>query len=1066
MLFGILGPLALWTPAGEAARLPELKARALLADLLLHEGRPVPADRLVADLWGEHPPGNPTATLQNKVWQLRKALDAAAPGGRDLVVSGASGYLLRVEAEAVDAGRFAALVRAARPGTSPAERAGRLAEALALWRGPALADFADEHWAQAAIARLDEQRLSGLEELAEARLELGEPAAELAGELGELVANNPLRERLRATYLRALYRAGRQGEALASYADLRARLAEELGTDPGPELVTLHQAILRQDAELDAPARAGNLPAPLTRLVGRADALAEVCAQLGEQRLVTLTGVGGVGKTRLALAAAAAVPEESWLVELAELTASADPGELGPAAGAVMAALGIRDDGGPVLDRLAEALRPRRLLLVLDNCEHVIAPVAELAARLLRVAPGLRILATSRDPLGLAGERLHPVAPLELPGPAVAPSAAEVADSSAVALFADRARAAAPGFSLTAEIVPDVLTLCRKLDGIPLALELAAARVRALGVSGLLARLDDRFRLLSGGHRGAPPRQQTLRATIDWSWDLLSEPERAVLRRLAMHQGGCTLAAAEQVCAGDGIAAGDVLDVVVRLVDRSMLVAAEQPGGVRYRLLESVREYCLERLADAREAGWARQRHAGYYAELAERAEPELYGRDQRRWLELLDGETANLRAALETLAAEGTGERAARMVCTLCWYWYLRGKLSEARRALDLVSAGAAASGSFPAEVTCWRAIIGLFGGDFGEHGRTAAALERLPEITDPSRRARARWLLGFARSTTGDGEWDACAELAEGALSAFRELDEPWGAAAARTARAVLAMARSDLSTLRQDGEQALAMFRELGERWGQSQAMSLLAVLAEITGDHARAAGLHTEGLRLAEELGLWTEAADRLAGLGRIELLRGEHARAWELHERGMRLAAEQGSKSVELYAQIGLGLGARREGKLDLAEEHLNAVLDWNVRARSAERNAVPLALVLAELGFVAEQRADAPEARRRHLRGLGLARRTGDPRALALAMEGLAGAQALAGQHEHAASLLGAAAAARESAGAPLPEAERGDVDRIAAQARAALGNPGFAAEFERGRTTDPDQLLTPFDTP
>ncbi|WP_460444151.1 ATP-binding protein, partial [Amycolatopsis cihanbeyliensis] len=879
---------------------------------------------------------------------------------------------------------------------------------LALWRGPALADFADEPWARAAIARLSERRLAGLEAFAEARLELGRPADELAGELGELVANHPLRERLRAAYLRALYRAGRQAEALASYADLRARLAEELGTDPGPELVALHQAILRQDTELDPPARAGNLPTPLTGLVGRADALAEVCALLERQRLVTLTGVGGVGKTRLAVAAASQAPDDAWLVELAELPTTVDSGEIGPVAGAVMTALDIRDDGGPLLDRLTEALRSRRLLLVLDNCEHVIAPVAELTARLLRAAPGLRILATSRDPLGLAGERLYPVTPLDLPDPAAATSVAEVADSGAVALFADRATAAAPGFTLTEDVLPEVVTLCRKLDGIPLALELAAARVRALGVSGLLARLDDRFRLLSGGHRGSPPRQQTLRATLDWSWDLLSEPERMVLRRLAVQQGGCTLAAAERVCAGEGIATGEVLEVVVRLVDRCMVVVSEQPGGVRYRLLESVREYCLERLAEAAEAERVRDRHAAYYAELAERAEPELHGPDQRRLLELLDGESANLRAALEGLVAGGAGEPAARMVCALCWYWYLRGRLSEARRALDLVLAGGG-SGPALAEAMCWRAAIGLFGGDFGDHGRTAAALEMLPEITDPHRRARMRWLLGFARSTTGDGELDACADLAGKALSEFRELDDRWGIAAALTARAVSAMGRSDLTALRRDGEQALALFRGLGERWGQSQAMSLLAVLAEVTGDHAGAAELHSAGLRLAEELGLWTEAADRLAGLGRIELLRGDHARSWELHERGMRLAAEQGSKGVELYAQIGLGLGARREGKLDLAEEQLNAVLDWNVRVRAEEHNAVPLALVLAELGFVAEQRGDAAGARARHLRGLALARRTRDPRALALAMEGLAGAQALAGHHEHAARLLGAA---------------------------------------------------------
>lgn len=434
MRFGVLGPLAVWSTDGKPVRVPESKVRALLADLLVHRDGPVSADLLVEDLWGADPPGNPANTLQTKVSQLRRALEAGEPGGRELVAYRPPGYELRIAADAVDADRFVALTARARADTDPRARAGLLADALALWRGPAFADFRDEEFTRAAITRLDEQRLTALEDHAEARLELGEHTL-LADELGEQVGLHPLRERLRAAHLRALYRSGRQQEALAGYGELRERLADELGLDPGPELAALHQAILEQDpglAAVAAPATSAarprtNLPAALTDLVGREDAVAEVGALVRTARLVTLTGPGGVGKTRLALECAARAAQEEpaefpdgvWLVELA---GQRDPGEA-ELADAIAAALGIRDEvatgaayrAPESRARLADALRARRLLLVLDNCEHVIEPVAVLADLLLRAAPGLRILATSQEPLAVGGEALHVVRPLGCP---------------------------------------------------------------------------------------------------------------------------------------------------------------------------------------------------------------------------------------------------------------------------------------------------------------------------------------------------------------------------------------------------------------------------------------------------------------------------------------------------------------------------------------------------------------------------------------------------------------------------------------------------------------------------
>ncbi|NUR88439.1 MAG: AfsR/SARP family transcriptional regulator, partial [Nonomuraea sp.] len=691
MRFGVLGPLAVWTDAGELVTIPGLKVRALLVDLLVHEGHPVSVDRLVEDLWGAEPPGNPAGALQVRVSQLRKALEDAEPGGKNLVVSRAPGYLLRADPGALDAVRFAELLAGAEAADSPRARAGLLADALALWRGAAYADFADEEYTRSAIVRLEEQRLTALELHAETRLELGEHGL-LVGELGDLVARHPLRERLRAVHMRALYRAGRQGEALASFGELRERLADELGLDPGPDLMALHQAILGQDPALSLPAErpTTNLPAPVSKLVGRDEALAEICALAESERLVTLTGTGGVGKTRLALEAAHrlldAYQDGAWFVALDQATHS--PAE------AIMAALDIREDpsGGDVHERLAAALRPRRALLVLDNCEHVVERVAELAELLLRAAPHLSVLATSREPLGVYGEVLWSVPPLDLP---TGTELTEMARSDAVRLFVARAAASARGFALEAGNAQAVAQLCRRLDGIPLALELAATRVRALGVQGVVARLDDRFKLLASGRRGAPARQQTLMAVIDWSWDLLSDEERVVLRRLAVHADGCTLESAESVCGDPGL---DVLDLLARLVDRSLVVVVEGAGGVRYRLLESVSEYCAGRLADAGELAAVRRAHLSHYLDLAVRAEPELYGRDQREWLLRLDAESANLRAALDTAAAENDAASALRLVNALAWYWYLRGRLAEGRRSLGAALAVAGADG--PARV------------------------------------------------------------------------------------------------------------------------------------------------------------------------------------------------------------------------------------------------------------------------------------------------------------------------------------------------------------------------------
>ncbi|QBI54363.1 BTAD domain-containing putative transcriptional regulator [Streptomonospora litoralis] len=1073
MRFGVLGPLAVWDAKGALVRVSGAKVRALLADLLLHEGRPVPADRLIDDLWGEAVPGNPTAALQAKVSQLRRALEQAEAGGRARVQSGPAGYALRVDADDLDTARFAALAARARDSAEPRHRAELLAAALDLFRGGVCAEFADEEFVRTAAARWEEKRATAIEELAEVRLDLGEHRL-LVAELEPLVQRYPLRERLRAVHIRALYLSGRQSEALEAYGHVRDHLSTELGLDPGPELVRLHQSILEQDPRLraaESPAAArprSNLPPavlkePFTGLIGRREAGAEVRARLDAGRLVTLAGPGGVGKTRLAVETAARAaedfPDGVWLVELAARNPGTDGVEA--LADAVASTLGIREDaalGAPhgeeahfgVVDRLTKALHGKRPLLILDNCEHLIEPIAELAGLLLGAVPEMGILATSHEPLGLAAELVYAVRPLELPSPDA--DAAELAGNPAVRLFTTRAGAQAPGFALDAGNASAVASICRRLDGIPLALELAATRVRTFGVHELANRIGDRFRILTTGHRNAPARHQTLRAMIDWSWELLPGPERAVLRRLAVHAEGCTLAAAEEVCAGGGIERTEVPDLLARLVDRSLVAAVEVATGggpptVRYRLLESVSAYCRERLEDAGESDDMRRRHAEFYTRLAESAEPHLRGWEQQEWLARLDAEAANLRAALDTAVRTSRADLALRLVDAMAWYWFLRGRHGEARRSLRAaLEAGADGPVLARAAATAWASGVAFLTGQTDPAAHSEHALELYDRIDAPLRRARAQWLLAFSRS--GAGDLDGSTRLVAQALTAFRGHGDRWGIAAALGTRAEHALVQGDLVAARQDSEASAALFEELGDRWGQAYAAQTRGMLAEVAGDYVFAARLHRRSLRTAEELGLWPSVSMQLAKLGRLSLLDGDIAEADEFHEKARRLAAEQGSGSGEAFALVGLALGARRRNRLDTAEEYLRRLLDWN--RRIAYQPGV--ALALAERGFVAELRGDAETAAALHAEGLSAAEQTGDPRAVALALEGLGGAAAAAGDHRRAARFLGAAAAQRESVGAPLPAAERGDVDRATLAARTELGADAFDADFERGR--------------
>jgi tetratricopeptide (TPR) repeat protein len=537
-----------------------------------------------------------------------------------------------------------------------------------------------------------------------------------------------------------------------------------------------------------------------------------------------------------------------------------------------------------------------------------------------------------------------------------------------------------------------------------------------------------------------------------------------VLRRLAVHTDGCTLQAAEVVCAGDDIPAADVLDLLGRLVDRS-LVVADHTGDPRYRLLESVAAYCIGRLHEADELEQVRHRHHRYYTDLAQRAEPHLYGPEQRQWLLRLDAEAGNLRNTLDGALMQGSAGRALRMTVALTWYWFLRGRLAEARRSLETALA---LPGQAPADVraraVAWHAGISLLLSDAPSWAaRREATLRMVEDIDDPVLRARAQWFLGLAELDLGD--LPATEDLVNRALATFRAVSDRWGTAAALSTRAKIAHIRGDLTALERDATESADLFGAVGDRWGQLQAIEWLGGLAELTGDYEHATRLQREGLRMAEELRLWPEATQRLSFLGWIALQLGDHMHARELCEQAIRLASEYDLHSGQpeaIFAVLSLGVAARRDGKLDLAETHLLQLRDLARRAGTVHAPYLPV--VLVELGFAAELRGDPAAARALHLEAVTIARQIGDPRFLAYALEGLAAASATAGSHDHAALLLGAAAAARRSAAVPLAPAERDEVNRATATARAALGAGPFAAEYERGGTLTPDEALAVLD--
>ncbi|WP_432195279.1 AfsR/SARP family transcriptional regulator [Streptomyces sp. bgisy027] len=935
MRYCVLGTTQALRPDGTTVPIGGARLRALLTVLALRGGRSVPAGLLVNEVWDGDPPTDAHGALQALVGRLRRAL------GADAVASVEGGYRLVAAPDDIDLHHFERLVgeglRALADG-DPAKAAGALDDALALWRGPALADLPDR---TAEAARQETRRLDALRARHAAALALGHADQSLP-ELTALCDTHPLDEPLQALRLRALRDTGRTAEALAAYEGVRDLLADRLGSDPGPELRSLHGELLRptQDAyrggtgsrtrgaiayesvhaarirhdidtgavahdpgpaDTDMPAPpppTGNLRARLTSFVGRESDIDALRGDLTAARLVTLLGPGGAGKTRLSQEAAERVrdgaPDGVWLAELAPVD---DPGAVPEA---VLTAVGARetvlygagaeamragsDRSDDPVERLAEHCGKRRMLLILDNCEHVVEAAARLVEELLERCPGLTVMATSREPLGVPGELLRPVDPLPEP--------------VALRLLADRGSAARPGFRI--EDDPEgCAEICRRLDGLPLAIELAAARLRMLTPRQIADRLDDRFRLLTSGSRTVLPRQQTLRAVVDWSWELLDEDEREVLRRLSVFAGGCDLTAAEAVCGPSA------LEALGSLVDKSLVVAAPSGDGeMRYRLLETVAEYAGERLDEAGQRAQAGRAHLTYYRELARTTDPLLRGPGQLAAVERLEREYENLRTALRHAVTGREEQEALCMILSLAWYWQLRDLKIEARNwSREVMVLG---PDPFPATprpaASVWERCTDSpppWTGEVLAEARRGLHLVHLacmdteldawqsPEAQTKLRSIAATYEPGQPQTCRVPGMLWFFAVMLSGDVPRLRTVVDAtvrtsretpgyeWELASGLQWRANLYANRSDWAgDATRDAEESLEIFRRLGDLWGTAEAFSARAEAYERKGRHDLAAEDYRAAIEIAERLGARAQQSVLKARLGSALMETGE------------------------------------------------------------------------------------------------------------------------------------------------------------------------------------------------
>jgi len=997
--------------------MPPLRSRSglhLLALLALHANREVARDWLAGTLWPDSLEEQSLANLRRTLTDLRRAMGAASVR---LTSPSTHALSLQVTAEECDLLAFDAALNQGGP------EAWR--SAIALYKGPLLAD-SYEVWIETERAARQEDYLRALERLA--HYERAQGAWREAAHLLRLaIAIDPLRESLYAALMEALAQGGDQAEAIQVYRALRLRLHEAFtNANPSPEIMELYRRLraeaqkrplpplLETSAEPLPPSFPHNLPQRITAFVGREQERVALEGCLRTARLVTLTGTGGIGKTRLAMETAEeqgrAFADGVWLVELAAITDAT----LIPNAAAEV--LGLREEiGKPILQTVQAFLRSKRLLLILDNCEHHVTACAFFADALLRECPQVRILATSRQALGVTGEIAWLVPSLPLPPPEIlteGETAAEMLlDYASARLFVARAQAVLPTFTVSSTEAAAIVQICRRLDGIPLALELAAARLRSLSTTQIAARLDDRFRLLTQGDRAALPRQQTLRALIDWSYEPLSEPERLLFHRLCIFTGGWTLEACEQVCAGEGLAEEDILDLLTLLVEKSVVIPETQGSERRYHMLETLRQYAAEKLEAEGATRRTAERHRAWCVVLAERAESHLRGPEQRVWLDVLEAELENLRSALHLWGGES--ERL-RIAAALGGFWYICGYLREGRawlkRALseDPEASPAVRSKALKAlGDLCWAMA------DFQE----AWALHQENLTLQQARgdtQGVAYTLLSMGLTLYHQGENARACVYYDQSLALIRQLDDRRALGTILTNLAIAQKDRGEYEAAQRALEEGAILLREQGNLRGLAGNLHSQALIAKRRGDYAAAKA------RLREAQALYLEVQDRHGvasthhTLGEVAYYEGDYAGARALYDKAMPVFEEMGAKRY--------------------------------------------IAGTLCNLGELACVQGDFAASRRCHKRSLQLEREAHNQGGVLTSLMAFAMLEQGSGNPERAARLYGAVMAHFECLGTPLPPNVQGDFDARIERLRAALGESVFVNLWAEGATLSLEQ--------
>jgi predicted ATPase/DNA-binding SARP family transcriptional activator len=922
MEFQILGPLEV-VAGGQNLRLGGPKRRALLALLLTHANRVVSVDRLRDGLWGGAPPDGAAANIQVYVSQLRKQLEPnrkpTAP--YEILVSQPPGYVLRVDPDQLDLYRFEQLKDAGTSALTAGDAevaAASLRQALDLWRGPALAEFAAETWALGEAGRMNEMRLQAVELRIDADLALGRHT-DLIAELEPLVAEHPLRERLRGQLMVALYRSGRQGEASDVFQRTREKLVEELGMEPGPGLQKLLKQILKQDPELTLPTPTprppppppGRLPTPLTRLIGREAELKEVQGLVSSSRLVSLLGVGGVGKTRLAIEVGSRLARDfDDGVRYVDLAALSTP-DLLPQA--VVNALGLRDQSNEDITQvIVNHLVSRQVLVVLDNCEHVAETSARLVDTVLQQCPKLRVLATTRETLGIRGESVYRLDGLSLADTQSSDESA--APSDAVTLFLDRAHAAASSFRPTPEQLRAISQICARLDGLPLAIELAAASLTVMSPREILNRLDRRLDPLTSGPRTVGERQRTLAATIDWSYRLLNHPEQRLFRRMSVFRGWFGVDAIGEICSVAGEPNSASTDILARLVNKSMAIPGIADKLGRCRMLETVREFASNRLERAGEVKTITRRHAEHYLTVVERAAPYLRTPDQRRWIVWVGEEYDNIRVALDwALANDST--RGLQMAAALENFWF-HGRQNEGRfwlsrtlQATQGAGGGARANALYVASWLCWMQ------GDYASAQRTAEELIAIStRAGDQFNRGRGRRYMALLAYSREDR--DLASKYFAEALPDLRTAGTPWE----------LAIALNDYSLLLHDFgrtedaqvalEEGVALAKEAADPWLLGLVTDTVATFAMLRGNVREARRLWHECLQMADQVGDQWTATFIVDGLASVALQDGQAERALCLLGASSALRASMGATPTPLVQRAVDEVDAESRARLD------------------------------------------------------------------------------------------------------------------------------------------------------